>query len=270
MRYTIGEFASIIGITPDTLRLYEKQDIVRPSKDSANNYRYFNDLDVRGLLMSRWYRSMRIPLNEAAALVNGAGADEVRRSVGEAKLALEASIEEQQRLLDKIREIQAGLDAAASGQGRCTVKEMPGRYRLKQTVRNRLLTGECVKERAGEWMELLPFAFFCLRLEEWRPGTAGQDQHAFSWGLALTEPDMELLGVKAGPGVEYLPPSRCLCAHVWLDGHAECQADDFLFMLDEMQARGFEIGGDVTGKLLLNASQDGVWGSWLEIAIPLS
>ncbi|WP_340008072.1 MerR family transcriptional regulator [Paenibacillus sp. FSL K6-0276] len=53
MKYCIGEFASILGVTADTLRLYEKHDIVRPTKDNSNNYRYFNDLDVRDLLMSR-------------------------------------------------------------------------------------------------------------------------------------------------------------------------------------------------------------------------
>ncbi|MFD1266074.1 MerR family transcriptional regulator [Paenibacillus motobuensis] len=39
------------------MRLYEKQGIIRPLKDHSNNYRYYNDLDVRSLLMSRLYRS---------------------------------------------------------------------------------------------------------------------------------------------------------------------------------------------------------------------
>lgn len=39
MKYSIGEFAEIIGVTTDTLRLYEKYNIITPTRDEKNNYR---------------------------------------------------------------------------------------------------------------------------------------------------------------------------------------------------------------------------------------
>ena len=70
LKYMIGYFASILGLTTDTLRLYEKHDIVSPQKDDHNHYRYFSDLDARNLLMSRWFRSAEMSLQETVVLVN--------------------------------------------------------------------------------------------------------------------------------------------------------------------------------------------------------
>ena len=33
MKYTIGKFSEILGVTVDTLRLYEKRGIIKPIKD---------------------------------------------------------------------------------------------------------------------------------------------------------------------------------------------------------------------------------------------
>ena len=68
MRYSIGEFSELIGLTPDTLRLYEKYHIVNPVKDPNNGYRYYDDLDVRNLLACRRFRSFDFPLEIAAEL----------------------------------------------------------------------------------------------------------------------------------------------------------------------------------------------------------
>ncbi len=75
MKYTISEFAELLGITVDTLRLYEKYEIIKPFKDKKNNYRYFDDIDARNMLMSRWYRSLEIPIQEAALLIRQASFD---------------------------------------------------------------------------------------------------------------------------------------------------------------------------------------------------
>ena len=41
MKYKIGDVARILGISTDLLRYYEKKGVVRPVKDKANDYRYY-------------------------------------------------------------------------------------------------------------------------------------------------------------------------------------------------------------------------------------
>ncbi|WP_241781578.1 MerR family transcriptional regulator [Paenibacillus sp. DMB5] len=147
MKYSIGEFASILGITADTLRLYEKHDIVKPEKGCRNNYRYFNDLDARNLLSSRWYRSMQIPLQNVAELVSEAPAERVVESIYAAQLQLEEEIRRSTMLLDKINSIHKGLTELGDTLYKCRIKQMAGMYRLQQTDKNQLLQKECLKQR---------------------------------------------------------------------------------------------------------------------------
>lgn len=108
MKYCIGEFSSLLGITRDTLRLYEKHGIVRPVKDHNNSYRYFNDLDARDLLMSRWYRSLQIPLQDVAELIKHSSIDAVSAKLKASRGQLEAEIRKSAMLLNKLDEAEPG------------------------------------------------------------------------------------------------------------------------------------------------------------------
>lgn len=166
MKYCIGEFASILGVTADTLRLYEKHDIVRPTKDNSNNYRYFNDLDARDLLMSRWYRSMEIPLPEVALLMKESSIEQVMGMMQQSRQSLEEEIKQKTMLLNKMNEIHKELKEIESSLYICKLKQPPGMYRLKQTDKNALLKNDIVKSLVNTWMDRLPYAFYSFKIED--------------------------------------------------------------------------------------------------------
>ncbi|RJG22937.1 MerR family transcriptional regulator [Paenibacillus thiaminolyticus] len=267
MRYSIGEFATIAGVSTDTLRLYEKQDIIRPLRDHSNNYRYYNDLDVRSLLMSRWYRSMQIPLQDVSELINSGTSHQVMDRIDQSKFNLEKQIRKSTLLLNKMKEIQAELDQIEGRLHKCQIKQLPGRYRLKQTNQNRLLKVPFLKGVINEWMELLPFSFFCLRIENWNEAP-DNDRFEYNWGVTLTEEDLQNLNVGISDCVEYLPPVRCLSSVIRTSAQDSFSVDSFRFMLVELADRGHRVVGDITGKLLLNEYIQEDPGSYLEINIP--
>lgn len=43
MKYRIGEFASLIGVTTTTLRHWEKEGLLIPSERSVGSHRYYTD-----------------------------------------------------------------------------------------------------------------------------------------------------------------------------------------------------------------------------------
>ena len=54
MKYKIGDVARILGISTDLLRYYEKKGVVRPVKDKANDYRYYEAWDINFLMDCLW------------------------------------------------------------------------------------------------------------------------------------------------------------------------------------------------------------------------
>ena len=50
MNYKIGKFASILGVTTDAIRYYERQGLIVPIQNNKTNYRYYTEEHLRYLL----------------------------------------------------------------------------------------------------------------------------------------------------------------------------------------------------------------------------
>ena len=48
--YTIHEFSQLVGKTPQTLRNWDKKDILKPHHTSTNGYRYYSDEQIKQVL----------------------------------------------------------------------------------------------------------------------------------------------------------------------------------------------------------------------------
>lgn len=274
MKYCIKEFASLLGLTVDTLRLYEKLEIVSPFQDERNRYRYFDDLDARGLLMSRWYRSMGIPLHEAADLMKEGSLEEAAGAIHAAKKQLEEEMRRSARLLKRLDQIDGDLNGLSDRLFRCSIRRSPGVYRLKQTDRNRLLRGDELKQPASRWMDRLPFAFYSFRIapsELLRAGDSGFDHN---WGLALTEEDYKQEGFghpeEAPESIEYFPPSPCLTSVIAAPDCEVLQRGTLVFMLEKLEQHGIRPKNGALGHLLLTEKIADGRRSYLEVSIPIS
>lgn len=268
MKYSIGEFAALLGVTVDTLRLYEKHGIINPIKDEKNNYRYFDDLDSRNLLMSRWYRSIQIPLQDAALLTKGSSLNNIIEKIREAQTNLEEEIKRSTILLNKIKDINNDFKKIELLLGKCTVKKMPGIYRLRQTNKNDLINEDFVRDMVGAWMNILPYTFFSFRIDK-QEILSAKNQFEYSWGLAISEEEIHNFDIEINENIEYISPKTCLSSVV-LSPHKEYLMRDTLqFMLDYIEANGYSITGDIIGRIIVTEKKDEIRSTYLEVNIPI-
>lgn len=269
MKYCIGEFSSILGITRDTLRLYEKHEIVKPIKDLHNRYRYFNDLDARDLLMSRWYRSLQIPLHDVAELMKNSSLETISEKIGESIDQLEEEIRKSTMLLNKLEELNQEIHSIEGSLCQCTIRKMPGLYRFKQTNKNDLLKNEGLENIVNSLMEQLPFTFYCFRIGKDQMLKEGADSFDYSWGLTLSEDDLPKLKVEISDHLEYIAPSTCVSAVITSPCGEYLSKEYLQFMLDYLDEHQYMISGDVVGKLILTENNDGNKRSYLQVNIPI-
>lgn len=268
MKYCIGEFAEILGVTADTLRLYEKYNIIKPNKDIKNNYRYFNDMDARNLLMSRWYRSMQIPLQDVAVLTQHSSFDDIVNKINERQEKLEEEIKKSTMLLNRIVKINAELNRIKFSINKCEKKKIPGIYRLKQTNKNLLVKDERIIDSVSAWMNLLPYTFFSFKIEG-KTIFSEEDHFDYNWGLAIYEDEIHSFDIEINENIEYFGPETCISS-VIISWHREgIMKKSLQFMIDYIKDNGYSIAGDITGKILLNEKIDGESISYLEVNIPV-
>ncbi|GIP48154.1 MerR family transcriptional regulator [Paenibacillus timonensis] len=268
MKYCIGEFSSLLGITRDTLRLYEKHDIVKPMKDRHNSYRYFNDLDARDLLMSRWYRSLQIPLQDVAELIQNASLDDILDKMENSKQELTEEIRKSTMLLHKLNELSREVQSMENRLYQCTLVERPGLYRLKQTDKNNLLNTKGLEGTINTLMELLPYSFYCFRIEQ-NSIKSEEELLDYSWGLSISDEDVRELGIGLDEHLEHIPPSRCVSSVILSPQSEHLSIEAFRFMLDYMVEHQYVISGATTGRLMLTENHEGQKRSFLEIHIPI-
>lgn len=269
MKYCIGEFSTILGITRDTLRLYEKHQIVEPAKDDHNSYRYYNDLDARNLLMSRWYRSMQIPLPEVAELMKNASVEQVNSELAKSREQLAEEIRRKTMLLDKMNQIEQEVGSLEKELFQCRIKQRPGWYRLKQTLNNRLLKNEHMNRLANLWMDSLPFAFFSFRIEQEELRSDSSRDWEHSWGLTMTEEDVQKLDMEIDDQVEYIPPTCCLSSVIVKSQSSPITEDTLEFMFEQLASSGYQVNGDIVGRIIMNEQEQGKKRSYLEVNIPI-
>ena len=67
-RYTIHDVAALLGISPDAIRLYEKEGLVFPLRDPNNGYRYYEFAQIHRILGISLYRQLGVGIAEIRVL----------------------------------------------------------------------------------------------------------------------------------------------------------------------------------------------------------
>ncbi len=72
MKYSIGDVARVLGLTPGALHFFEREGLISPGKES-NGRRYYTTADVFRLMSYKKYRAMGVPMKEITQQFSDAG-----------------------------------------------------------------------------------------------------------------------------------------------------------------------------------------------------
>lgn len=67
----IKQAQQLSGVSADNIRFYEKQGLLRPSRNSENDYREYTEEDIRTLKLIRLLRMLDMPLEQVKAVLSG-------------------------------------------------------------------------------------------------------------------------------------------------------------------------------------------------------
>lgn len=269
MNYTIGDFSKILGITVDTLRLYEKCGIVKPIKNKENSYRYFQDLDARKLLLSRWYRSMEISLNDVTDLVNNPTIEKITQKVEETELDLKEKIKMNTLLLNKISEIKKDITEIQYSLYQFKMKKLSGIYRLKQTDKDSLLKDISIKDIANNWINSFPYSFRSCRLD--KKSFFEENYLDYNWGLAIFEDEIQYFDLTINEATEYISAQTYLSTVLLVtDSEEYLSKSSIQFIIDYLSQNNYTVIGDIIGKLIITAEVNLKVQTYIELDIPIN
>ena len=99
--YLIKDLAQKTGLSSDTIRFYEKKNLLKPSFRGHNNYRYYDENTFKRLVFIKRCRALDISLNEIETLL------ELEQQPSQSCHAVNQLIEQHiEQVTDKIMEFQ--------------------------------------------------------------------------------------------------------------------------------------------------------------------
>ena len=115
--FGIGQLAKQAGVAIDTVRYYERNDLLAPSGRLASGYRRYGDVELKRLRFIRRAKALGFSLADIRGLL--ALSDE--RSVAKVKRAAEKKLVDIEQRIAELQRIRDGLHtliAACPGHGR--------------------------------------------------------------------------------------------------------------------------------------------------------
>ena len=170
-------------------------------------------------------------------------------------------------LLQKISGITEDLKDIEKRLNQCTIKNLSGIYRIRQTDKNELVKDGRLTEKIEEWMKYMPHTFFSFRIH-CKEILSGNNFFDYDWGLALYEEDIKVLNLEVDERIEYIGPKNYISSVITSSGDYITK-ESLQFMLDYIEGEQYTISGDVFGKIILTEKSKDTRQSFLEVNIPV-
>lgn len=124
-RLKINEVARLLCTTPDAIRLYERKNIIQPSRNKENRYRGFTQEDITRLYDCKLLQNVGFSLAEIAQIISDTSPDEFDRLLEKKAEELEQKLLRCTRILDQMRRLQAAKYLLQYYEGEFYIRDSP-------------------------------------------------------------------------------------------------------------------------------------------------
>ena len=129
-QYKIGEISALLGISPETLRFYEKRGLLQPEKSPHNGYRSYSQNDLYRLLDIIFYRRLDLGLDDIRHLLTTDDLTAITQLLAEQQEALEQKIARETLTLKKLETVRRSWQQIPQLLGRFVCQALQPAYIL--------------------------------------------------------------------------------------------------------------------------------------------
>ncbi len=108
MMYRIGELAKLADVTPDTIRFYEKQQMMDHEVRTGGGFRLYSDNDLKRLKFIRYARQLGFTLESIRELLS-IRIDPEHHTCQESKGIVQARLKEVEAKIDELELMRVSL-----------------------------------------------------------------------------------------------------------------------------------------------------------------
>ena len=198
MSYSIKQVAAMLGISPQTLRFYERYGIDAGTRAAGEGYRRYSHAGVDELMSIRKYRNCGFTLARASKALNSQKPDTVATMLRDQAHALEKEATLKMLFAQKMKALCADIRARDQTKESVCVEPL---LCVNVTGEERQLAPEELSLLA-DWVQWMPLAQWTLFISP--------DLTRYFYGFAIEAAAADLAGIVPGERCFTLPALRCV------------------------------------------------------------
>ena len=212
MRIKASGMERMFGMSPNGIRLYEKQGVIRPQREESG-YRTYGATELLAMGFGMQYRHYGFTLPQTAALMDGGDQLSVLRArTDEMELEIERMMRERKSLRTQIARAERAQHLMAA----CETDVKPAMYFLA-TRRGEQFVSDRTDEMLGDWVaRYTPHLSGAMLLDGPYFSETAFSRAPMS-GVAVDAEVALELGLMPSQHMTYLPPKRCVVTGVRME-----------------------------------------------------
>lgn len=239
---TIKDIARLMRVTTETIRFYERKNIITPKRSRFNDYRYFDQIDIRKLFDLKTYQELGFSVSEVADVFSKSSEEDLNDMLEVQAVMLQRKMEQQILAIERMKHIQAAIDLYKQYNGQffitfsphwLTCYHSPGSVFCRENAEHRFW--DLI---ASDFNSFTTTAHIPLAIAHNRDCNKHMDR-----GYSIPYEKGTELGLSPDEVVtEYLP---CRCAYTVIQAEPVVNGDSLQPVFDWIRARNLRACGDV-------------------------
>jgi len=266
-RYKVGELARTYGIHPQTLRYFDQEGLIQPSRNRETGQRYYSNFDMQRMTLRMQYRNLGCSVQETNRIFQGCDLAEM----GEVLQQCAQRMEAEHRLLEikerGLRRLRERIGKISTHQGRYFYEKRPAMWQHIHMVNGSLVKSDDARDVRKVLLDTMPLSFYSFAFE---PAPPKDDPNSYLWNIAAEESDAALLGFDRIPTAQYVPSEHCVYTIFSIKGEAPVSRRSLDDAMDFLAHNHLTVNGTIYGTAIIElGGTDSENTRYFEVWIPV-
>lgn len=268
MKYKIGEVSKILNIPLETIRYYESKNIVHPSKDNLNNYRYYDAWDINFLIECKKFRSFDFSLSEVQDILHKDNLCSFTDKIEERQKYFNEKLKYFTLLSQKNNSYINSLKNIKGNLNKFIVTEHPEIYYFIHRYNYKYDSKEKMDGLFEIWLDFFPFVDIIVEMKK-ESVLNRQNNNDYSWGFSLKKEYVEEFNIPINEKVTHIENIKCVYTVICAGEKGSFSLKLLDKALEFIEKEGYELAGNVTGNLLARTHEENGYSRFIEVWLPI-
>ena len=263
--YSIGEVSTLLNLSRDMIRYYEKQGAIGASRVAENNYRRYDSMEIFWLLEAMQHKSWGIPISEISGIRNHEYTIKTEQFLSEEVKRIRADIHYRELLAQRLEQLQMNMLLSTKNIGCFWVEQIPSVYCCH------LVTGRGDEyERINLSEKSSAFIFSDQHLPFFDSGLEVENDRV-EWEMGVQEKYIEAFETEIPDDFIKIPGGVCLCTHIDIGEIGSFNQEVFHILPEFAAEHGFNVpdGAKIRGILLGRGYESGEFRRIVKVHLPI-